>query len=346
MPRSLKLANLWRVIRDVDLEAIRAAVARPFELLIVADERDDAAAVRALLGSDLEVPHPWLRIAGAGDWPASGSPGQLAGVVLLSRSLELSPALEAARAACRADGRPLVTVIVGNVSRAAAITRDGEAARLGVPALDTASAAVIGRAVAAAAPAELRLSLARQLPVLRAQVSEEIIEETARANATFALTTGLAETVPVLTAPLNIGDMVVLTKNQLLMCYRLALVAGREGDPKKLLAEILGVLGGGLLFRQIARQLVGLIPVVGLLPKVAVAYGGTWAIGRAMTAWVNEGRTITAESVRSFSSEGLARGREVARAMLEQARASVPGRTRSWQRIRQQLPWVGRRRRT
>jgi len=41
---SLKLANLWRVISDVDLERIRASAGTPFELLIVAE--DEALAQR------------------------------------------------------------------------------------------------------------------------------------------------------------------------------------------------------------------------------------------------------------------------------------------------------------
>ena len=114
-----------------------------------------------------------------------------------------------------------------------------------------------------------RIALAAQLPLLRPAVFTRIIDETARANASFALTTGLAETIPVLSAPLNLGDMVVLTKNQLMMCYRIALAAGRDGEPRALMTEIIGVLGSGVLFRQAARSLVGLIPIVGVMPKVA-----------------------------------------------------------------------------
>ena len=84
---------------------------------------------------------------------------------------------------------------------------------------------------------------------------------------------------------MTIGDVVVLTKNQLVMSYKIALAAGRSGRPRDLVGEIIGVLGGGLLFRQVARQLIGLVPVIGIVPKVAVAYGGTWAIGRAVTLW-------------------------------------------------------------
>ena len=46
---------------------------------------------------------------------------------------------------------------------------------------------------------------------------------------------------------------------------------GRDEEPRAMMTEIIGVLGGGVLFRQIARQMVGLIPIAGLLPKVAIA---------------------------------------------------------------------------
>src|SRR5262249_56884703 len=131
---------------------------------------------------------------------------------------------------------------------------------------------------------ELRIALARQLVPLREPFFADIIEETARANAMYALTTGVAEAVPVLDVPLNLADIVVLTKNQLVMSYRIALAAGKKGTARELVGEVLGVVGGGFLFGQGARQLVGLIPLAGIGPKVGVAYAGTLAIGRAGVA--------------------------------------------------------------
>jgi hypothetical protein len=55
--------------------------------------------------------------------------------------------------------------------------------------------------------------------------------------------------------------------------------------------------------------------VLGIVPKVAVAYGGTWAIGRAVVLWATEGHKVTGDRLKQLSREGLARGREVARAM-------------------------------
>ncbi|WP_410960041.1 hypothetical protein, partial [Salmonella sp. SAL4434] len=88
--------------------------------------------------------------------------------------------------------------------------------------------------------------------------------------------------------------------------------AGRSGEPRELLGEIAAVLGSGLLFRQAARQLVGLIPIAGIAPKVAIAYSGTWAIGRALTAWVTEGRAVTSAAVQQMTIDGLDRGRAFA----------------------------------
>src|SRR5207247_10080645 len=126
----------------------------------------------------------------------------------------------------------------------------------------------------------------------------EMIEETARTNAMYSLTTGVAEAIPVLDVPLNLADIVVLTKNQLIMSYRIALASGKKGTARELIGEVLGVIGGGFLFRQGARQLVGLIPVVGIVPKVAVAYAGTLAIGRAVAAWAAYGQALEPGAVR------------------------------------------------
>ena len=235
---------------------------------------------------------------------------------------------------------PLITLVIGGEEGATAPRRT-EAARLVAPALDSVAARAVAIKLAEVAGPESRLALARQLDIVRSHVIDQLIEETARANATFAFTTGLAETMPVFSAPLALGDMVVLTKNQLLLSYRMALVSGREGDPKKLIGEIIGVLGGGVLFRQAARQLVGLIPVVGLLPKVAIAYAGTYAIGRAMNAWLSDGRQVTADVVKSFSTEGLTRGRDFAHTLAAGARQGGVRASRAWQRLRHQIPLIG-----
>ena len=217
---------------------------------------------------------------------------------------------------------PVVSILVGT-ERTSAATHEGEWGRASVDELDADAAEAVAAVLLPAVNREAHVALARAFPPLRHAVSMGLVEETAKANASYAFTTGLAESVPLLTAPLAVGDMVILTKNQLLMSYRIALAYGRDGSPRALIGEIVGVLGGGLLLRQAARQLVGLIPVLGLLPKVAVAFGGTWAVGRAMMAWAGEGREVAASTLKSYSREGLTRGKIVARALYDRSRAQA-----------------------
>ena len=196
--------------------------------------------------------------------------------------------------------------------------------RLTSAGLDDAVAGRVAAALSEIVGGDRRIALAAQLPPLRPAVFSRTIDETARANASFALTTGLAEVIPVLSAPLNLGDMVVLTKNQLMMCYRIALAAGRDGEPRALMTEIIGVLGGGVLFRQAARGLVGLIPIVGVVPKVAIAYAGTHAIGRAMVLWTVDGRQVTSDLVAKYSRESLEKGRALAERLTRDKAAGAP----------------------
>jgi uncharacterized protein (DUF697 family) len=324
----LSPADIWRIVKDVDLEGIREASRHRVELLIASEDGRGADILGARLadGSPLmagpDARHPWLRhvIAPAGMPALDTAP---AAAVIVTARTDLAPALAALRDHLARHQVPVIAVVVGDTTRAGAARRGGEWARVAVSALDAAAAGTVARALLAAIARDRHVAAARAFPALRSTVSVGLIDETAKANAGYAFTTGLAEVVPVLSAPLAVGDMVVLTKNQLLMCYRIVLAHGRDGDPRTLLGEIVGVLGGGLLLRQAARQLVGLIPVLGIVPKVAIAYAGTWAIGRAMTLWASEGREVTAGAVRRYSREGLARGRTVARTLYERGHDRV-----------------------
>jgi uncharacterized protein (DUF697 family) len=322
MTGSLKLGNVWKVIREVDLDAIRREALAPFDLVILGEPADAERVRAALSPGGAASPHRFIRVN-----PAGGGATIPNAVIVVTgpgpRSADLDSTLR--------------YLVDRKIPHALAVL-DGDDA---TEAATHAAATLVG----ALADAD-RLAFAHQLPAFRAPLYERVIEDTARANASFAFTSGLAEVVPILTAPLNLGDMIVLTKNQLLMGYRLVLAAGRDGEPKQLIGEILGMLGGGLVFRTLARQLVGLIPVVGIVPKVAVAYGGTWAIGRAVVLWVTEGRPASAEAMRVLSREGLQRGRDVARDLSARGRAGVANASGRWERLRVHVPGLRRRHQT
>jgi uncharacterized protein (DUF697 family) len=331
----LKLPQLWRTLKEADLAAIRRDAERRFEVLVVAEDTAVAARLaETLTGGDRA--HPWLTLATPEAARDRGAAAGLDAAILVSPPEDLSPAMAAARDALRGARVPLVTLVHGASTATAAIVRPDETGRAVVPTLDAAGLPALAEALVAAFDPTLRLALARQLPPLRHAATTALIDETAKANATYALTTGLAEAVPVLDLPLNVADMVVLTKNQLVMSYKIALACGKKGRPRELIGEVTGVIGGGFLFRQAARQLVGLVPVAGIVPKVAMAYAGTWAVGRAVAAWASEGQRLTPAAVRRFYKEAWGRGKTVARAMAAQARKARP--KRSWFRRKKSHP--------
>jgi uncharacterized protein (DUF697 family) len=340
MLRHLPFKTLWGILRETDLEAIRRGAESRFQILVASDDAADAEQLALLIGeradatasgataspgasgSAMTEKHPWLLTIDASLAAPVISRESFNLAVLVSRKAELSSSLASIRDDQAARGVPVVVVLVGATGKAAAIVRRGETQRvvtppdLTSPDLNAGAVEAVGSALLTAVGPELRLGLGRQFPGLRTLLFTILIDETARANASYAFTTGIAEVIPVLNIAMNIGDVVILTKNQLIMSYKIALVAGKSGTPRTLMGEIFGVLGGGLLFRQIARQLIGLIPVVGIVPKVAVAYGGTWAIGRAVVLWATVGQALTTDSVRAFYDEGLKRGRQAARALV------------------------------
>ena len=348
MPNPLKLASLWRVIKDLDLEGLRRAARERFTLAAVSETGEDAARLRQLLTGPDVAPHPWIQIAAPTSAEASAgrldrgtldalSASPMAGI-LVTRDADLSAGLKLAGNRFATSGTPVLTVVVGDTSRTAKVLRPGEQSRVAVDALDEAAIDPIATALVLMLSDDQQVALGAHFPPLRTVIFTRIIERTARANASFALTTGLAETIPLLTAPLNLGDMVVLTKNQLMMCYRLALAAGRDEEPKAMMTEIIGVLGSGVLFRQAARQLVGLIPFAGILPKVAISYAGTYAVGKAMVAWTTEGKQVTVDTVASYSRDGLVKGRALAEHLVEEAGTTGGRVARRFERLRKFLP--------
>jgi uncharacterized protein (DUF697 family) len=164
---------------------------------------------------------------------------------------------------------------------------------------------------------DMHLALARQFPLFRFKVAHQLINDTCFSNTAYALSTGLAEIVPVLDLPLNITDLIVLTKSQAFLVYKLGLALGYSTRWQDYLAEFGSVIGGGFLWRQLARSLVGLIPVWGIIPKVAVSYAGTFVVGNAVLQWYLTGRHLSRQQMAQLYRQAFARGKDSARRMLQ-----------------------------
>ncbi len=153
---------------------------------------------------------------------------------------------------------------------------------------------------------ERNVSIGRHMPALREVAARAVVNDTSLANAQLALFSNLPDIVPVL-GPFLGGtvDMVLLTKNQLMMVYKLAAIQGRElGSFKALIAEVVPVLGSAFIWRTIARQLAGFAPFgLGIIPKVATAYAGTYAVGRTADYYFVHGVPPPKVVVKGFVDE-------------------------------------------
>ncbi|MGI2335144.1 MAG: hypothetical protein ACRKGH_00630 [Dehalogenimonas sp.] len=162
--------------------------------------------------------------------------------------------------------------------------------------------------------------LARNLPMLREPVSRKLIDDTCFINASYSLATGIAEINILLTMPVNVADIIVLTKNQALMSYKIALACGLSSDWRQTIPKLVTVISSAFLWRSITRQLVGLLPVIGIIPKIAVSYAGTYTIGQAIYQWCANGVKVKPGVIGSLYTRALKKGREVARTLVAKRR--------------------------
>lgn len=173
---------------------------------------------------------------------------------------------------------------------------------------------------------QLHIALGRQFPLFRLPISRQLINDTCFSNAAYSFSTGVAQIVPVLDIPLTVTDMIVLTKSQAFLAYKLGLLFGFSTRWQDYVKEFGGVIGSGFLWRQIARQLIGLVPVWGIIPKVVIAYSGTYVVGNAILGWYLTGRHLTAKQMRALSSQALAKGKDYARKLGGKLPRPRPGK--------------------
>lgn len=140
------------------------------------------------------------------------------------------------------------------------------------------------------------LAFGRNYPAMRPAIMSRIITDASTANAQFALISNIPAVIPVVGGLLSAGaDMILLTKNQLMMVYKIAAASGRDlDDQQAILTEMTPVVGAGFLWRTLAREAVSFLPLAaGTIPKVAIAFTGTFALGRAAELYYRFGKKPT-----------------------------------------------------
>ena len=174
---------------------------------------------------------------------------------------------------------------------------------------------------------KLAPALARRFPVFRGKVVDRIIKSVAKENAIFAVVTALPDVIPTLAEiPWIFGefasDTAFITGNQIRMAFLIASACGREIGYSNQKTEMLTIAASAFGWRAIARELAGKIPLgAGLIPKGAIAYAATYAIGKALERLHITGKALSHTERERVYREGLERGRAVA-GSLPQAQVS------------------------
>jgi uncharacterized protein (DUF697 family) len=308
------ITQFWRLTRELDISGLRNAFEQPVSLGVFGSDARFAERVARLIEPDPQAGEVSVGVLGA------------------HRGERADAYVAAIDGPLESDARRHLSDL--SVSEAPLLVVQSEAASgmlvLGIPeeriitlgALD-ADAEVRDRlfkALVQAAP-DVMLSAARRHPLLREPVAEHLIRDTSRVNAQFAALSSLPANLPLVGGLVGeMANVLVLTKNQVLLLFKLAGLYGRDVQlGRELLVEVLPVVGGAFVWRTTARALVGLLPgVLGLLPKTLVAYTGTYVVGTTAHYYYRFGRRPPPEIARQLRDDAA----RLASATL----ARLPGR--------------------
>ncbi len=170
---------------------------------------------------------------------------------------------------------------------------------------------------------ELSLPLARLFRPFRDEVCRQIVRRIAKENALFSLLTALPNVVPSpIELPWAVGelasDMALLTANQVRMAFLLAAANDRKVGYAAQKIELGSIIAGAFGWRALARELVGKVPLGGgLIPKAAVAYAGTFVVGKSIAQSYRLGHGLSRSERKSMYHSAYDRGKQIATKLLE-----------------------------
>lgn len=308
--------SILNVLREVDVRPARAAAETPFTLAFVSRDSAFSDYLSALMyRGDRPRDIPLARASVSLPLTAAAQISRANIVVLVTRLDADNTEEMRIRTALASAGVPVLMCYLQEVGTLPP-QQPTDVAPLNVVALPLVNGTLDEReAVKRLVQAVLQLkavnplALGRFLPAFREAVVRAEIEDVAMANATYSLGTGILSINPITGLPLTVADTVILTKNQGIMAYKIALAMGMPPDFKHIMPQIAGVVGGGLVLRTIARSVIGMLPGLGILPKVAISFAGTYAVGEAVYLWCKTGEQVTEEKLKTVYAAALERGR-------------------------------------
>jgi len=271
--------NFVNVVREVNLEELRANAEMAPRILVLASTEETAANVAEVLTG--ETRSPYVTTGRLDNVPRSGH-GYDAVVVFDPTTSD-----PVSHIADKLMARELQLPVI---------------AFGGSDPTDQGAAEFAREAIVTRAP-ERAPALGRHLSSFRPAAVQAVILETARANAQFSLVSNLPSVIPIVGSLVAAGaDMLILTKNQVMMVFKIAAVHDRDlRDHWRILREITPVVGAGFFWRTLAREAASFLPLlIGTLPKVGVAYIGTVVAGRGADLYYRFGRKPDRQQMREL----------------------------------------------
>ena len=143
----------------------------------------------------------------------------------------------------------------------------------------------------------VEIAVGRRLPAMRETVAAKLTRDAASSALKIAAASAVVDHVPllgiVLGAVASAGDMVAITGIQIVLMMQIGATYGKDPDVQRIW-ELLPVVGGGLGWRALSREISGFIPVAGVAIKGAIAYAGTIVVGEGVGFFYEHGRHMTA----------------------------------------------------
>jgi uncharacterized protein (DUF697 family) len=168
--------------------------------------------------------------------------------------------------------------------------------------------------VKAMRPHEIALGAA--IPAFRPVVAASLTHDCAMTCLKIAAASAVADHIPVLgllTGGIaSAADTIAITTLQMRMLLRIAAAYGKRTEPARL-AELLPVVGGGFVWRTIAREASGFIPIAGIPIKAAIAYAGTLVAGQVAAHYYETGLRMPSSTIRAAYRDAAERAQRLIR---------------------------------
>lgn len=142
----------------------------------------------------------------------------------------------------------------------------------------------------------IEIAVGRRLPALRETVVTKLTRDAASSALKVSAASAVVDNVPLLGVVLGMvasaGDMVAITGIQVVLMMQIGAIYGKEPDVGRVW-DLLPVVGGGLGWRALSRELAGFVPVAGVAIKGAIAYAGTIVVGEGAGFFYEHGYHMT-----------------------------------------------------